>query len=225
MTSRVGGIGNRLSVSQVSAVIFDMDGVLFEGRNFWLDLHKRYGTAKAGVAAADQYMLEDYELLASKVVGQLWLGKPAAVYEDLVRARKYQPGVSEVFRFLRRKRIMTAIVSSGPEPLALRAKHDLGIDIVRANALEVVDGVLTGRSTINVPEAEKAAVGLQVISLLGIDPGKVASVGDSASDVPLAQLVALPIAYDASSDQLVRAAAHTLRHGELNQLPALLLGT
>ena len=199
-----------------------MDGVLFEGRNFWLDLHRCYGTEEAGVAAADAHLATDYDVLAELVVGRLWRGRLAQPLLDLVEARQYQPGVAAVMTALNERGIATAIVSSGPELLALRAQRELRIDVVRANGLEIAHGRLTGHARIHVPDAGKAAVGLEVLEALDIPPDRAASVGDSRSDAALAQLVAMPIAYDSTSEQLDRVTSHHLRHGELSRLSALL---
>lgn len=200
----------------IAAVVFDMDGVLFEGRNFWLDLHERYGGELAEAQAlADRYLTRDYAMLAAKVAGELWRGRPAAPYRELVAGRPYQPGARETVARLRRAGIRTAIVSSGPDLLAERAQRELGIDIVRANGLEIRDDRLTGNATIRVADADKLAVALDVMRELGVEPSAVAAVGDSSSDVPLAEVVELPIAYDSSSERLSAVSRHDLRHGEL----------
>ena len=48
----------------IELVIFDMDGVIFEGRNFWLDLHRRYSTEVEALELAERYLKSDYETLA-----------------------------------------------------------------------------------------------------------------------------------------------------------------
>jgi HAD superfamily phosphoserine phosphatase-like hydrolase len=200
------------------AVLFDMDGVLFEGHNFWLDLHRAYGTETEGVEAADRLLAVDYDALALRVVGELWRGRPAATYHRLVAERRYQPGVEELFGFLHAEGMRTAIVSSGPALLAARAQRELGIDVVRANALAEHDGMLTGAASIAVPDADKAPVGLEVIARWGLDPAAVAMVGDGGSDAALAELVGLPVAYDTTSERLLAVADVVLQHGELGRL-------
>ena len=58
----------------IDFVIFDMDGVLFEGHNFWLELHKKYGTEKLGLELANKYFTSDYDALAIQVARDLWRG-------------------------------------------------------------------------------------------------------------------------------------------------------
>jgi phosphoserine phosphatase len=220
--AKPGGTGDIGTTRHIRAVIFDMDGVLFEGRNFWLDLHRRYGTDVEGLRLADRYLTSDYATLAAKVAGQLWRGRPAKVYESLVQQRRYQPGVNELFGFLREHGVRTAIVSSGPDLLAARAQRDLAIDLVRANGLEIHDGRLTGRTFIRVSDTGKAKVGLEVMRELGVHADQTAMVGDSESDAELAALVGLAIAYDSDSDRLKTVAQHHLRRGELLQVREIL---
>jgi len=204
--------------TDIQLVIFDMDGVIFEGRNFWLDLHRRFGTEREALELARRSLRSDYEGLARHTVERLWKGRPAEPLLQLVAARRYQPGVVELCRFLRAERLKTAIVSSGPIQLAERAQRDLGFDEVRANRVLIEDGRIAGAVDVGVSDNGKAPVGLDVIAKLGSTPVRTAFIGDSESDAALAAVVALPVAYDSDSDDLDRAAKHHLRHGDLAKL-------
>jgi phosphoserine phosphatase len=209
--------------TSISLVIFDMDGVIFEGRNFWLDLHRRYGTEAQALDLARQSLRSDYEALARYTVEELWKGRPAEPLLQLVAMRRYQPGIAEACQFLRaQRRLKTAIVSSGPIQLAERAQRDLGIDEIRANRVIIEDGRISGGVVVAVSDAGKLPVGLQVIARLGGAPDRTAFIGDSESDAALAGAVALSIAYDSDSDVLDRAAKHHLRRGELAKLVDLI---
>ena len=211
-----------ISPAPVRAVIFDMDGVVFEGHNFWLDLHTRFGgDADEARELLDRYLENDYATLAEEIVGRLWKGKPAAPYLSMVEERRYQPGVEETFGRLRDLGVATALVTSGPDLLALRAQRDLGIATIRANGLEVANGVLTGRAKIGVPDGEKGRVVLEVMRELGVEPAEAAAVGDSSSDVQMVEQVGVPIAYDSRSERLSAIARHRLSHGELPRLPEI----
>lgn len=204
--------------TDIALVLFDMDGVIFEGRNFWLDLHRRFGTEREALALAQRALQSDYEWLARYTVEHLWKDRPAAPLLELVAARRYAAGISEVCLSLRAHRIMTAIVSSGPIELAERARRDLGIDEFRANRVLIADGRIAGAVEVAVSDPGKLRVGLDVIAQLGCTPDRTAFIGDSDSDAALAAAVALPIAYDSASEQLDRAARHHLRRGELAKL-------
>ncbi len=203
-------------------VIFDMDGVVFEGKNFWLDLHRHFGTQEQGVASADKYLSADYDRLVKIVAGNLWKGRPAGPYFSLVAERKYQPGVKRVFQFLNSNRILTAIISSGPFDLALRAKNELGVDEIRANRLEIKDGQIAGSMEIMVPDAEKRRVGMDLMESLHIEPSRAMYIGDSDSDVELAEIVGMSAAYDSISERLNEVCDIRLKYGELGKLTTLI---
>ena len=208
---------------RIEVVLFDMDGVIFEGKNFWLDLHHAYGTAEEGVRLADDLMLRDYDELAEHVAGRLWKGRPAAAYLRLIAERRYSEGVRDVFGFLRANEVKTAIVSSGPYELALRAQADLGVDAVRANRLHIHEGLLTGGVDLGMREADKAAVGKEVAASLGGSLRDAAFVGDSDGDVELARQAKVAIAYDTRSAALKSVEGiHVLPKGKLADLIPIL---
>lgn len=202
-------------------IIFDMDGVIFEGDNFWLDLHKIYGTKKEALELADKYLYSnseaDYEYLSTYTANVLWRGKPASEYYSLIKERSYQPGVYELFDFIHQKNIRTAIISSGSYELALRAKQELGIDEIRANHLIVSDSKISGVSVM-VPDNNKSRIGKDVMQKFKIKSKNVAFVGDTSSDTSLARIVGFPIAYNSQSEELNKASKCNLKYGELEKV-------
>jgi phosphoserine phosphatase len=202
----------------IELIIFDMDGVIFEGRNFWLDLHRCYSTEDRALELAANYLSSNYEALAYFTAESLWKGKPAAPFLELMRERKYQDGIFALFDELRRQRVKTAIVSSGPFQLAARAQRDLGIDEVRANELEIVDGRISGEVRIDVVDSAKARTCVDVMRSIGVEPEQTAAVGDSESDVETAETVGLAVSYDSVSPDLERIAHVRLQKGELPRL-------
>jgi phosphoserine phosphatase len=209
----------------IRLVMWDMDGVIFEGHNFWLELHKAFGTEQKGVVSANKYLSTDYDRLVEIVAGDLWKGRLADIYYEMIHQRRYHPGVKEVFAFLKTYHVRTAIISSGPYDLARRAQVDLGIDIIRANRLIIEDGAIEGSVDVMVPDGEKKRVGLEVMAELGINAEHAAYVGDSDSDVELAELVDYSVAYNTNSNDLIEACDITLKYGELGLLPDLFMQT
>ena len=69
-------------------IAFDMDGVLFKVHNFWMELHKAFGTYKQGRKLTDKYLLTDYDKLVKEVVESLWKGKDATAYFKLIKSVK-----------------------------------------------------------------------------------------------------------------------------------------
>jgi len=94
------------------------------------------------------------------------------------------------------------LVSGGFTFFAERLRGRLGLDYVRANLLEQVDGVLTGRV---LPQAwgdvcdgaVKRATLLDVASLLGLAPDQTIAVGDGSNDIPMMQAAGLSVAFHA----------------------------
>ena len=203
---------------QIRLVVFDMDGVIFEGRAFWLDLHEAYGTAEAGSRLFEAYGDSEYMTLARLVANRLWKGKPAVPYLRLIEERAFHPGVHRVFGWLRRNGFATAILSSGSYELAVRAQRELQIGQVRANSLEIEGGVLTGRVTVMVDDANKDTAGMELVQDFGVSLQETCFVGDSESDASFAEKVGLPIAYDSNSDRLSEACLYRIPHDRLEDL-------
>jgi len=125
-------------------IAFDMDGVIFQETNFWFNLHKEYGTFEEGKKLTDKYLKKNYSKLVDEVVGRLWKGKNAKSYYNLIKHAKYVKGVKELFKELKKKGYKTAIISSGPRDLALRAQKDLEIDYIYSNNLIIHNNKITG---------------------------------------------------------------------------------
>ncbi|WCE02820.1 phosphoserine phosphatase SerB [Pseudoxanthomonas sp. JBR18] len=94
------------------------------------------------------------------------------------------------------------LVSGGFTFFAERLRERLGLDYVRANLLEQVDGVLTGRVLPQVwgdvcDGAVKRATLLDVASLLGLAPDQTIAVGDGSNDIPMMQAAGLSVAFHA----------------------------
>lgn len=205
----------------VTVALFDMDGVIFEGSNFWLDLHRCYGTEKEAWELADRYMNSDYQLLSEITVQKLWIGRSETVFSKLVGDRCFSRGVHGLFRFLKERNVRTAIISSGPLQLAKRAQSELGIDILRANEVHFENGRFNGEVDVQVHDNDKVSVGLDVIRQLGGNADSTLFVGDTISDVGLAEAVGVSIAYDTKCAELQNVSDHLLSRGELGRIREL----
>ena len=118
-------------------IIFDMDGVIFEGKNFWLELHKLMGTERQAWQLWNGLGNNDFQKLSDITAMKLWGNKSSAAFIKLINERRPTKGIDAVFSYLHDNNIKSAIVSSGPYQLAERAKEMFGIDVIRANKLEI----------------------------------------------------------------------------------------
>ena len=111
-------------------ICFDMDGVIFKDINFWMELHRKFGTLKQGVELTKRYLNTDYTRLVEEVVEKLWRGKDAKPYYKLVNSIEYLPGVKETFKYLKQKGFVTVIISASSIDVAKRVKKDFGVDYI-----------------------------------------------------------------------------------------------
>ncbi len=196
-----------------------MDGVIFEHKNFWLELHKVLGTLEEGTKLTNQYLHSDYAKLVEEVVHKLWKGKDAAPYFQLIAQINYLPGVKEVFQEIKKKDYLTAIVSSGPIDLARRAQHDFGIDFVYANALVIDNGIITGDFVWPAAGKEqKLYIVEHLCKDLGIDPKEAIFVGDSNIDIGAFTFIGTSIAFNAASADLKKVATHIVEDHDLRKI-------
>jgi len=202
----------------IELVIFDMDGVIFEGQNFWLDLHRAMGTEKEAWRLWRNLAKTDYVRLSRITAEKLWRHKSADGLWRLIRDRKPVAGISQVFGYLQANAIKTAVVSSGPYQLAERAQRMYGVDLIRANRLEIgADGTFTGQVEVQVDENHKDTVAQELMNALGIPADSTAMIGDSHSDAAMARVVGLPIAYDAEDKKLLKNCPVHLSRGRLSE--------
>lgn len=133
----------------------------------------------------------------------LLAGAPEAALHALYDQRlRLNPGVETFIAACRAAGLKTLLVSGGFTFFTERLRTRLGLDFARGNALEIVDGHLTGRLLPQswgevVDGAEKRRTVLEVCSLLGIAPAQALAVGDGANDLPMMRAVGLAIAFHA----------------------------
>ncbi|MBD3208850.1 HAD family phosphatase [Candidatus Woesearchaeota archaeon] len=201
-------------------IVFDMDGVVFEHKNFWLELHKRLGTYGEGAALTKRYLKTDYERLVKEVVGKLWKGRDATPYYALVWSLRYEPGAQEVLRACKRKGVKTAIISSGPKHAAMRVVEECGLDYAHTQELVIgPDNRFTGELRYrDVHDKREELEGFAIRAGCTLD--ETVFVGHGHNDVTALRAAGLGVAYR-PDDEEVRSAAK-LVIGDLHQLFGLL---
>jgi HAD superfamily phosphoserine phosphatase-like hydrolase len=204
-------------------VLFDMDGVVFEGKNFWLELHQLMGTEKQAWQLWTGLGSHDYERLSWLTAKKLWQGRSAGPFRQLVAARRPVPGIERVFAYLKDNGMRSAIVSSGPYQLAQRAQELFAIDEIRANRLEIDgEGRFTGHVDVQVDDNFKGRPARDIMAEFGAVADSTAMIGDAASDVAMSGLVSLSIAYDSTDPELLRTCKHHVTGGEMSAVVDLL---
>ncbi len=198
-------------------ICFDMDGVIFKDVNFWLELHKKFGTLEEGIKLTEKYLHSNYEKLVEEVVVKLWKGKDAKPYYKLVNSIKYLPGVERVFKQVKKQGWISAIISASSIDVARRVQQDYGVDHIFTNELVIKDGKVSGEFIwpIGVGKHKKAEVIRHLCKDLGIKSKEVIYIGDSDTDIEAFQEVGLSIAFNSASDQLKKVATHVVDSNNL----------
>ncbi|HZX12756.1 MAG TPA: HAD family phosphatase [Candidatus Nanoarchaeia archaeon] len=201
-------------------ICFDMDGVLFQDINFWLELHKKFGTLEQGKVLTEKYLHSDYERLIEEVVVKLWKGRDATPYFELVNSLKYVEGVPKVLGAIKRKGLITAIISASAIDAARRVQRDYGIDHIFANELVIRNGRVSGEFVwpIGAGKERKAEIIRDLCKDLDISASEVIYIGDSDTNIEAFKEVGLSIAFNCASEELKRVATHVVEGKNLEEV-------
>ncbi len=116
--------------------------------------------------------------------------------EDVYTKRlQLNPGAEVLVKACQDAGLVVILVSGGFTFFAEKIQQRLGLDFIKANALEIEQGVLTGRL---IPQIwgdicdgeEKRRTISEYCEQLGITPAQAIAVGDGANDLPMMQLCA-----------------------------------
>jgi phosphoserine phosphatase len=190
----------------VHLVVMDVDSTLI--REEVIEVLARYAgreeEVRAVTEAAMRGELDFAESLHARVAAL------AGLPEEVLAATREQisltPGARTLCRTLKRLGYRIALVSGGFSEIIEPLAEDLGVDAVRANGLEVVDGVLTGRVRGPVVDrAGKARALRELAQQFEIDPASTVAIGDGANDLDMLAAAGHGIAFNAKP--VVQAAA------------------
>ena len=218
------GITPPLRLADYKLIAFDMDSTLIniECVDEIADAAGRKAEVAAITEAAMQGLITDYkESLRQRVA--LLRGVSVEHMQQVLRDRlRFNPGARELIAAAKAAGLTTLLVSGGFTVYSDHVKAGLGIDLTRANVLDMEGGQLTGR-LVDPPwgdicdGAEKRRTLLEVASLMGISPSQTIAVGDGANDLPMMGVAGLSVAYHAKPT--VRAQAKVaINEGGLDRL-------
>jgi len=189
-------------------VVMDVDSTFIQQEVIEL-LAARCGNEQEVAAVTERAMrgeLDFAESLRARV--SLLAGLDVAVLDEVRHEIVLTPGARTLVRTLKRLGDTIALVSGGFQEIVEPIAHDLGIDHVLANRLEVRDDRLTGRvSGPIVDRAGKADALRRFAAEAGLPLSRTVAVGDGANDLDMLAAAGLGIAFNAKP--VVRAAADT----------------
>lgn len=192
----------------VRLIVMDVDSTLIQGEV--IEMIAAHAGCEAEVARITEAAMRgelDFEQSLRRRVALLE-GVPASALEEVYESIEFSPGARTMVRTLRRLGYRFAIVSGGFSQITDRLAEELGIHFARANELEIVDGVLTGRIVGDVVDrAGKAAALREFAAELGVPVEATIAIGDGANDLDMLNAAGLGVAFNAKP--LVRSAADT----------------
>lgn len=185
-----------LSADGPVLVVMDVDSTVIEQEVIEL-IAAHAGVAPQVRAVTEAAMRGELDFAASlRARVTLLAGLPASVLDDVRDAVRLTTGAQELCEQLHARGHIVALVSGGFDTIVDHIAATVGADHVRANTLEIVDGVLTGRvEGAIVDRAAKAAALREFAALHDIPLTRTVAIGDGANDLDMMETAALGIAF------------------------------
>jgi len=179
-------------------VVMDVDSTLIQDEVIEL-LAGHAGRAEEVAAVTEAAMRGELDFAQSLHARVATLaGLPDTVLAEVRDSVRLTPGARTLVRTLKRLGFTVALVSGGFAEVVEPIGKDLGVDHVRANRLEVVDGLLTGRVLgAVVDRAGKAAALREFAALEGLPLARTVAIGDGANDLDMLGAAGLGVAFNA----------------------------
>jgi phosphoserine phosphatase len=224
-----GGLGVDIAVQKENLyrrakrlVVMDMDSTLIQ-----IEVIDQLALL-AGVGdqvAAITHQAMNGELDFSQALRQrvaLLEGLSETALEKVYRDIPFTPGARNLVSILRRLGFKTAVISGGFDFFTDRLKAELGLDYAFANALEIVDGKVTGRVLGPIVDGQRKAELLEEIAAKEkITLSQVIAIGDGANDLPMLGKAGLGIAFNAKARVREQTEYH-ISQGSLDSILYLL---
>ena len=207
---------------EIKLVFFDMDGVLLDTVSSWKYVHEHFGTTnERSIMSYLRGDIDYLEFIRRDV--SLWKQNGQHVkkqaLQDIMNTIPFINGAAECVTFLNNHGIHTAIVTAGMTLLADRVAHDLGIEYVFANEVNIgPDGRLTGEGVLHVELTEKDKNIRALAKQLHIPLEACAAVGNSCFDIPMLEVCGLGIAFNPEDTCVVECADVVVEGKDLSRL-------
>lgn len=203
-------------------IVFDVDSTLIQGEVIEM-LAQRAGAGEAVAAITGAAMRGEIDFAESlhQRVATL-AGLPVGVLDEVADKVELTPGARTTIRTLRRLGFHCGVVSGGFRQVIEPLAHELMLDFVAANELEIADGRLTGRVVGPIVDrAGKAKALRDFADQAGVPMEQTVAVGDGANDIDMLNAAGLGVAFNAKP-ALREVADASLSHPYLDTVLFLL---
>ena len=177
-------------------LVLDVDSTMIEQEVIEL-LADRVGLRDQVKFLTDQAMageIDFREALLQRV--GLLKGLSKEVFQDIHAEIKITEGVSELVSSIQQSDGMVGAISGGFSQVLEPLARSLGLDFYLANNLEVIDGLLTGKISGEIVDADMKAKTLRHwAELNGFDVADSVAIGDGANDIPMLKASGFGIAF------------------------------
>ncbi|MFM1956755.1 MAG: hypothetical protein RLZ41_154 [Actinomycetota bacterium] len=191
-------------------VVFDVDSTLIEDEVIEL-LAEVAGKREEVAAVTERAMAGELDFAQSLIERVATLeGLPDSVFADVQSRIKITQGAKETIQAIQAAGGKVGAVSGGFNQLLTPLAQILNLDYARANQLEVVDGLLTGKVIGKIIDRTAKA---QALSEWSADSGlsRTVAVGDGANDLEMLATAELGVAFNAKP--IVREKADVIIEG------------
>lgn len=177
-------------------LVMDVDSTLIMEEGIDL-LGEEAGLGPQVAAITERAMrgeLDFEEALRERVA--LLKGLPVTVFDRIMEKIHFTPGAVELVQELKSRGFKIAVVSGGFHETVDRLADELNLDYVRANRLESVDGVLTGKVLGEIVTKDTKKACLETWAAENhLDMSSTIAMGDGANDLPMIQTAGIGVAF------------------------------
>jgi phosphoserine phosphatase len=184
-------------------VVFDVDSTLIEDEV--IELLADVAGKRAEVAAVTERAMAGELDFAESLVERVktLAGLHSSVFESVFQQVTITQGAAQLIDAVHSAGGRVGAVSGGFSQVLTPLAEKLSLDFARANELEVIDGVLTGKVVGKIIDrGEKKNALIEWARLAGFEIAQTVAVGDGANDLEMMQAAGLSIAFNAK--QIVR---------------------
>lgn len=177
-------------------LVMDVDSTLIMEEG--IDLLGEEAGVGAQVAAITERAMRgelDFEVALRERVALL-KGLPEDIFTRIAERIHFTPGAEDLVKELHKRGYKVGLVSGGFHETVDRLAEQLGVDYVKANRLEIQQGILTGQVLGKIVTKDtKLAMLKEWASENNLELNQTIAMGDGANDLPMIQAAGMGIAF------------------------------